>query len=606
MGSISRFFQRRFQSIAPVLQLISKREALIFGGIAVSVSITEAVGFSMLLPILTYVEEGGDSFDADKLPVFLDWMVSLAEAVGVPLTLLGLLSLAFVPMLLRQGLNFGRVYYGAKVVEKVTARLRDQGFRSFITTDIKFHSYQRQGALLAALTIEAHRAGSVASGVMNLVATIFMIGIYIVLLLAISPVMTLIGLSTAVVASLVVGQAILPVSRRTGRQVTQIHDDLYASIMEELSAVRLIKMRALETDVTDRVSKFTDIARAARLKGIVLSGSVSLAIEPVFLLGLFGMLYFGVEYLGVSLATLGVLMVILLRTMPLANQLNASRQSIALESSSLVNLQRLIQEAEDAHHMKSGAVSFTGLKQEIEFDNVSFSYFEDAEETWALKEVSFTIPRGSMTALVGRSGAGKSTLVDLVPRLREAAKGTIKMDGVPIQNFELSSLRRSVGYLNQETFLFNDTIFNNIAYGVAGATQELVEEAAKRAYAHDFVLEASDGYQTEVGDRGVRLSVGQRQRIGIAQIMLQNPDIIILDEPTSALDSESEHLISQGLDEIRKEKTLIVIAHRLSTIRQADQIIVLDNGRLTEQGTHEKLLEQGGDYSRLFDLQIHA
>ena len=589
-----------------MLRLISKREALLFGAIAVSVSITEAVGFSMLLPILTYVEDGGEAFDPDKLPMFVGWMISMATAVGIPLTLVGLLSMAFVPMLLRQGLNFGRVFYGAKVVEKVTARLRNQGFNSFISTDIRFHSYQRQGALLAALTIEAHRAGSVASGVMNLVATIFMIGIYIALLLAISPIMTLIGLSTAAVASLLVGQTILPRSRKTGQHVTQIHDDLYASIMEELSAVRLIKMRALETDVTDRVSRFTDIARAARLKGVMLQGSVSLAIEPVFLLGLFGMLYFGVEFLGVSLATLGVLMVILLRTMPLANQLNSSRQSIALESASLINLQRLIDEAEEAHRMKSGPVAFTGLKQEIEFDNVSFSYFDDAEESWALRDISFTIPKGSMTALVGRSGAGKSTLVDLVPRLREATKGTVRMDGVPIKEFELSSLRRSVGYLNQETFLFNDTIFNNIAYGVAGATREQVEEAARRAYAHDFILESSDGYQTVVGDRGIRLSVGQRQRIGIAQIMLQNPDIIILDEPTSALDSESERLIGQGLDEIRKEKTLIVIAHRLSTIRQADQIIVLDSGRVTEQGNHERLLEQDGDYSRLFDLQIHA
>jgi subfamily B ATP-binding cassette protein MsbA len=600
------FISNRLSSIGPVLRLISKKEAVSFGILAVCVSITEAVGFSMLLPILTYVEDGGAAFDAEQLPTFMRRMLTVAGAIGIPLTLVGLLSMAFIPMILRQVLNFGRVFFSARVVERVTARLRNQGFSAFIVSDLQFHSQQRQGALLSALTIEAHRAGSVAAGIMNLVATMFMVVIYVGLLLAISPLMTLIALTTAVTALLIVGQTILPVSRKTGQQVTNNYDDFYASIVEELSAVRLIKMRGLEQSAANRVAKFADIARGARLKGVMLSGSVNLAVEPVFLLGLFGMLYFGGEFLGVSLATLGVLMVILLRTMPLANQLNASRQSIALESASLVNLQRLIEEAYEAHKMTSGTVAFNGLKHEIEFDNVSFSYYDEGEEPWALKDVSFTIPKGSMTALVGRSGAGKSTLVDLIPRLRDANMGTVRMDGVAIKELDLTSLRRSVGYLNQETFLFNDTIYNNIAYGVENPTRERVEAAAKRAYAHDFIMETPMGYDTEVGDRGVRLSVGQRQRLGIAQVMLQNPDIIILDEPTSALDSESEYLIGQGLDEIRSEKTLIVIAHRLSTIRQADQIIVLEDGRLTEQGNHQNLLEQEGGYSRLFDLQIHA
>ena len=299
-------------------------------------------------------------------------------------------------------------------------------------------------------------------------------------------------------------------------------------------------------------------------------------------------------------------MVVLLRTMPLANQLNSARQGIALEASSLVNLESLIQRSDETRLIKSGLTPFTGLEKEIKFDEVSFRYYDDDEDRWALRDVSFTIPKGSMTALVGRSGAGKSTLVDLIPRLRDATKGCVSIDGVEIKEFDLSTLRRSVGYLNQETFLFNDTIYNNISYGVENISREQVETAAKRAYAHEFILDTPEGYSTKIGDRGVRLSVGQRQRIGIAQIMLQNPDIIILDEPTSALDSESEHLIGQGLAEIRNEKTLIVIAHRLSTIRQADQIVVLENGVLTEQGNHNVLLDKEGGYSRLFDLQIQS
>lgn len=594
------------EHVSPAARLISKREALCFGGITVLVTLTEAFGFSMLLPILTYVEEGKDGFDPEQFPMFLRGILSIAATLGIPITLLGLLLMAFIPMLMRQGLNFVRVFYGARVVERVTAHLRDEGFKTFIMADLAFHSDERQGTLLAALTLEAHRAGSLASGIMNVVATLFTVGIFTALLMAISPLMTLIGLMVALLGSLIVGQTILPISRKTGEEVSKVHDEFYGSIMEEISAIRLIKMRGLEADTTSRLAKFTEIARAARLKGAVLQGGVSLAIEPVFMIGLFGMLYFGVQFLGVNLATLGVLMVILLRTMPLANQLNSSRQSIALESASLLNLQRLIQQSERTRLIESGPIKFTGLKDQIAFNHVSFSYHGKGQEPWALKDVSFAIPKGSMTALVGHSGAGKSTLVDLIPRLREVTEGFITIDGVAVTDFDLSTLRRSVGYLNQETFLFNDTIYNNIGYGVENVSLDQIVTAAKRAYAHDFIMHTPEGYFTRIGDRGVRLSVGQRQRIGIAQVMLQNPDIIILDEPTSALDSESEYLIGQGLAEIRNEKTLIVIAHRLSTIRQADQIIVLEDGSLTEQGDHNFLLEQEGGYSRLFGLQIQT
>ena len=245
-----------------------------------------------------------------------------------------------------------------------------------------------------------------------------------------------------------------------------------------------------------------------------------------------------------------------------------------------------------------------GIERSIDFDQVSFRYYEANQDTWALQDVSFSIPKGTMAALVGRSGAGKSTLVDLIPRLRDVTSGAVTIDGVNIKDFELESLRRSIGYLSQETFLFNDTIYNNISYGLPTATPDQVREAANRAYAHEFIDQTSEGYETVVGDRGVRLSAGQRQRLGIARVMLQEPALIILDEPTSALDSESEEYIRQALEEIRQEQTIVVIAHRLSTIQQADQIIVLDNGRIVEKGNHQLLLGQNGSYSRLFELQI--
>ena len=231
---------------------------------------------------------------------------------------------------------------------------------------------------------------------------------------------------------------------------------------------------------------------------------------------------------------------------------------------------------------------------------MDFSY---SEGRTVLNNVNLTIPKGKTIALVGQSGSGKSTLVDLIPRYHDVSKGSICIDGKDIRNLSLKSLRSLIGNVNQEAILFNDTIFNNIAFGVDHATQEQVEAAARIANAHDFIMESEHGYQTNVGDRGCRLSGGQRQRISIARAILKNPPILILDEATSALDTESERLVQEALERLMKSRTTIAIAHRLSTIKNADVIYVLHEGRIVEQGTHDHLLQLGGYYKRLHDMQ---
>ena len=239
------------------------------------------------------------------------------------------------------------------------------------------------------------------------------------------------------------------------------------------------------------------------------------------------------------------------------------------------------------------------LREHITFKDVRFAYKNansESENTEVIRGVSFTVRRGQTIALVGQSGSGKSTLVDLVPRFHDVTAGSISIDGHDVRTLRLSELRALIGNVNQEAILFNDTFFNNISFGVENATLEQVQEAAKVANAHDFIMATEDGYDTSVGDRGCRLSGGQRQRISIARAILKNPDILILDEATSALDTESERLVQEALERLMSTRTTIAIAHRLSTVRNADEILVLHEGQIVERGTHDALIALDGYY----------
>jgi subfamily B ATP-binding cassette protein MsbA len=250
----------------------------------------------------------------------------------------------------------------------------------------------------------------------------------------------------------------------------------------------------------------------------------------------------------------------------------------------------------DAYHLDS-------FKKSIEFNKVSFTYNDD--DNTILKNVSFTINKGKIVALVGESGAGKSTIADLVPRFYDVTDGAVLINGHDLRDVSVKSLRTLMGIVTQETILFNDTIRANIAYGLPDVNDDKVVSAAKTANALDFILEQPDGFNTIIGDKGVRLSGGQRQRIAIARAVLSNPPILILDEATSSLDTHSEKLVQEALERLMYDRTVLVIAHRLSTIQKADKIIVLEKGQIAESGTHKELLEKSGLYKRLYEYQFN-
>jgi subfamily B ATP-binding cassette protein MsbA len=258
----------------------------------------------------------------------------------------------------------------------------------------------------------------------------------------------------------------------------------------------------------------------------------------------------------------------------------------------ILNAPLVVEEAKNA-------TTLTGFSEGIEFKNVSFSYGDKV----VVENISFTIPKGKTVALVGSSGAGKSTLADLLPRFHDVTSGEILIDGQNIKSFTLASLRKQMSIVTQEPILFNDTIAGNIAMGDTTANTTAIEKAARIANAHDFILQKEEGYATNIGDRGAKLSGGERQRVTIARALLKNPAILILDEATSSLDTESERLVQEAINNMMQQRTSLVIAHRLSTIRHADEILVLQQGKIVERGRHEELIARNGFYKKLVDLQ---
>jgi len=294
-------------------------------------------------------------------------------------------------------------------------------------------------------------------------------------------------------------------------------------------------------------------------------------------------------------------LLVLIRLMPLISQLNSGRSQFASTSASVEVVNDFLR-YDGKPFMLNGSAQYTHLKSGIHFNKISFSYPNN--EKFFLKEVDLFLPRGTTLALVGASGSGKSTLADLLPRFYDPTEGQISIDGRDLREFEVKSLRKAMGIVSQDTFLFNASVRENIAYAKPEATEEEIVEAAKGANAYEFIEQLPKGWDTQIGDRGKILSGGQRQRISIARALLQNPEILILDEATSSLDTVSEKYVQAAIEKLSCDRTTLVIAHRLSTVQKANKIAVIKDGQVVEMGSHKELLAKGGEYTKLYSVQF--
>jgi len=562
----------------------------------------EGFGIGLLLPVLEYLESGGREIPTGSVWPYL---TAASDALGIPITLGTLLALAFAPILMRQGVFYLYTWYNAVVQNRAVERLMVRAFKAVAHAEMGFIDSRDQGKLIGFITVQIIRCGQALIHYLKLLGAVAIIVVYALLLaflswqLAIIAVIAMAGVSVAV-------RRILVRSRAYGKDVTDSSVAISSAVREKLGALRLVKMRAREDDEAKHVGTLAATLRRANTKIAVAGARIEIIVDPALMLAVFVIIYVGVVGFGMTLASLGLFMFILLRLNTKARDVNVGRQQLASLMPSFDYVETTLAEAESRPTPTGGSCQFTGLREAIEFDDVWFTYENGGTEV--LRGVSLTIPKGSMTAIVGRSGAGKSTLVDMIPLLHRPTSGRILFDGIPAEEFDLASLRIRVGFLTQEPMLLNDTIEMNLTYGLDDfASPERVRSALEDSYCAEFVDELPDGLRTRIGDRGVRFSGGQRQRLALARVLLQDPDILILDEPTSSLDSESEAYIQKAFERIAEERTVIVIAHRLSTVERADQIVVLHEGRIVETGTHTELLEHpDGHYRRLFDMQIRA
>ena len=569
--------------------------------------------FALVGPFLTLLFKEGAveavakpefSFTSDYLMGYLNWFMSSLIASGGKYHALVFMCLLLLAAFFFRNLGrFFACYFMANVRVGAVHDLRRDVYNKILILPLSFYHSRQKGDTIARITTDVQEVEvSILNYLEMLIKDPLTILFFFLFMVTLSPKLTLFVLIVLPLAGLIIGKVGKMLKKESKEGQTKLAG-IISTVEETISGLRIIKafnaIRYSEDKFEEQNSDYTKVLRGIHRKRDMSSPMSEFLSSAVVIL----VLWFGGKLIlgGGNHIDAGSFISYIVVFSQIITPAKSFSQGYYNVQKGIASAERIFEilDAEEVITEKENAIEIKDFKDSIEYKDVHFSYGKDE----VLKGIDLKIPKGKFIALVGESGGGKSTMADLLPRFYEVGGGSVCIDGHDIRDYKIGDLRGLMGVVSQETILFNDTVFNNIAFGMKDVSKEQVIEAAKIANAHEFIMELEHGYNTRIGDRGMNLSGGQRQRLSIARAVLKNPPILILDEATSSLDTESERLVQDALSKVMSERTSIVIAHRLSTIQYADEIVVLQKGQIIERGKHDDLIALGGVYKKLTDLQ---